>query len=59
MTKEEEVHKLKMELATVIMGYESELLKCEREEISAFSKGCMERYFALSKEIKEKDAGIS
>ena len=56
MTKEEEVHKLKMELATVIMGYESELLKCEREEISAFSKGCMERYFELSKEIKEKNA---
>ena len=59
MTKEEEIHKLKMELVTVIMGYEKELLKCEREEISPFSEGCMERYFALSKEIKEKDAGIS
>lgn len=45
--------KLKMELATIIMGYEQELLKCKREDISEFSKGCMERYFDLSKEIKE------
>jgi hypothetical protein len=44
--------KLKMELATIIMGYENELLKCEREEISDFSKGCMERYFEITKELK-------
>ncbi len=53
MTKEEK--KLKMEIATIIMGYEQELLKCEREEISEFSKGCMERYFALNKELKEEE----
>ena len=28
--------KLKLELTTVIMGYEKELLQCKREEISEF-----------------------
>lgn len=50
-----EIYKLKMELATIIMGYEKELLKCKREEISEFSQGCMERYFNLMKELKEED----
>ena len=49
----DENKKLKLELTTIIMGYENELLKCEREEISPFSKGCTERYYDLIKEIKE------
>jgi hypothetical protein len=53
MSKDEEIFKLKLELTTIIMGYENELLKCKREEISEFSKGCTERYFDLMKEIKE------
>ena len=52
--KEENV-KLKMELITVIMGYEKELLKYEREEMSEFSKGCMERMFQISNELKEME----
>ena len=43
-----------MELATIIMGYENELAKEKRKEISTFSKGCMERYFQLTQEIKEE-----
>jgi hypothetical protein len=58
MTKQEkEIYNLKMELTTIIMGYENELLKCKREEISEFSKGCMDRYFSLMKELKEE--GVS
>lgn len=53
MTLKEENLKLKMELATIIMGYENELVRFEKEKMSDFSKGCMERYFELSKEIKE------
>jgi hypothetical protein len=45
--------KLKLELTTIIMGYEQELLKCKREEISEFSKGCMERYYNLVAEMKK------
>jgi hypothetical protein len=52
---EQDILKLKMELTTVILGYEKELLKCNREEISDFSKGCMERYFQLAKELKENE----
>ena len=43
----EENQKLKLELATIIMGYETELAKEKREEISNFSQGCMKRYFQL------------
>lgn len=50
---EKENLKLKLELATVIMGYENELVKEKRLEISTFSKGCMERYFELMKEMEE------
>jgi len=50
---EEDILKLKIELTTIIMGYENELLKCKREEISEFSKGCMERYYNLLKEMKD------
>jgi hypothetical protein len=54
MTKEEkDILNIKLELTTVIMGYENELLKCERKEISEFSKGCMERYYDLIRELKE------
>ena len=49
----EENLKLKMEIATIIMGYENELLKCERKEISEFSKGCMERYYSIMSELRE------
>jgi len=49
----EENLKLKMEIATIIMGYENELLKCKREEISEFSKGCMERYYNIMSELRE------
>jgi len=64
MTKLEELNlKLKLELTTIIIGYENELLKCKREEISDFSQGCMERYYDLIKEIKEvredKDVRVS
>lgn len=53
MKKEEKtIYNLKMELATIIMGYEKELLKCDRDEISDFSQGCMERYFQIMKELK-------
>jgi hypothetical protein len=52
MTKLEELN-LKLELTTIIMGYENELLKCKREEISEFSQGCMGRYYELIKEIKQ------
>lgn len=51
---EQENKKLKMELATIIMGYERELVSEKREQISEFSKGCMERYFQLTKELKEE-----
>lgn len=54
MVQKNEITKLKMELVTIILGYEKELLNCKREEISEFSKGCLERYFALSNELKEK-----
>lgn len=54
MTKlEKENLNLKMELMTIIMGYENELLKEKREEISDFSKGCMERYYDIAKEVRE------
>lgn len=60
---EKENLKLKMELMTIIMGYENELLKEKRKDISDFSKGCMERYFDLNKEIRkiqeEEDVRIS
>jgi hypothetical protein len=55
MEKDKKIEKLKLELATVIMGYENELIKTKREEISEFSKGCMERYFQLMKEIKGEE----
>lgn len=62
MTKlEKENLNLKMELMTVIMGYENELLKEKRTEISKFSQGCMERYYDLVKQVREKEeenAGI-
>ena len=52
--------KLKLEITTIIMGYENELLKCKREEISEFSKGCMGRYYELIKQLKEnQDVGVS
>jgi hypothetical protein len=51
---QEENKKLKMELTTIILGYENELLKTKREEISTFSIGCMERYYDLIKQIKEE-----
>ena len=54
MNLEEENIKLKMEILTLIMGYENELTKFNREEISDFSKSCMERYFNLIKDIKGK-----
>lgn len=56
MTKlEKENLNLKMELMTIIMGYENELLKEKRTEISNFSKGCMERYYDLGKEIRDNE----
>ena len=51
----DDIVKLKFELTTIIIGYENELLKCKREEISDFSKGCMERYYDLVKELKENN----
>ncbi len=54
MNLEEENIKLKIEILTLIMGYENELTKFNREEISDFSKSCMERYFNLIKDIKDK-----
>jgi hypothetical protein len=55
MTKNEnEILKLKMEIITIIMGYENELLKCKREEISNFSQGCMERYYDLVREVRQQ-----
>jgi hypothetical protein len=55
MTKHEsEILKLKMEIITIIMGYENELLKCKREEISNFSQGCMERYYDLVREVRQQ-----
>tara|TARA_R100000951_G_scaffold101420_1_gene92915 strand:- start:12604 stop:12780 length:177 start_codon:yes stop_codon:yes gene_type:complete len=47
--------KLKLELTTVILGYENELATEKREAISNFSKGCMQRYYDLIKELKEED----
>lgn len=60
MNLKEENLKLKMELITIIVGYEKELEKYEKK-MSVFSKGCIERYFELSKEIKEaqNELGIS
>jgi hypothetical protein len=55
MTLKEENLKLKMELATIIMGYETELAKEKREEISEFSKGCMKRYFQLIEDLNEEN----
>jgi hypothetical protein len=52
MDLEEENLKLKMEIVTLIIGYENELMKLNREEISEFSNSCMERYFNLIKDIK-------
>lgn len=52
-----EILKLKMEITTIIMGYEKELLHCKREEISNFSKGCVERYYDLLKELKNEGVG--
>jgi hypothetical protein len=52
MAKEDkEIYNLKMELATIIMGYETELAKEKREDISDFSKGCMKRYFQLMEDL--------
>lgn len=48
----EENIKLKLEILTLIIGYESELKEHDRKQISDFSKGCMERYFQLMEEIK-------
>jgi hypothetical protein len=57
---EKENLKLKMELATIIMGYETELAKEKRKEISDFSKGCMKRYFQLIEELNEEnDASVN
>jgi hypothetical protein len=50
---EQQIINLKMELATIIMGYENELLKCKREEISEFSKGCLERYYDIVRDLKQ------
>ena len=60
-TLDRKITKLKMELATIILGYENELLKCKREEISEFSKGCMERYYDITKELKrdQEDDNVS
>lgn len=55
MNLEEENLKLKMEIITLIIGYENELIKYNREEISDFSKSCMERYFNLVKSIKGEE----
>jgi len=44
--------KLKMELMTIIMGYEKELRDAGAKDMSDFSKGCMERYFQIANEIK-------
>ena len=44
--------KLKLVLTTIILGYENELASEKRKEISIFSKGCMERYYDLIKELK-------
>jgi hypothetical protein len=51
--------KLKMELTTVIMGYEAELRKAKVDDISEFSKGCMERYFQLVTEIKKDQSDVA
>lgn len=48
-----------MELTTVIMGYEEELRKAKVDNISDFSKGCMERYFQLVTEIKKDQNGTA
>lgn len=54
MDLEEENIKLKMEIITLIIGYENELTLLNREKISQFSESCMERYFNLIKDIKNK-----
>jgi hypothetical protein len=60
MKLKEENQKLKLELATIIMGYENELAKEKREEISEFSKGCMKRYFQLMQDLNgEEDASVN
>jgi len=60
MTLKEENEKLKMELATIIMGYENELAKEKRNEISEFSKGCMKRYFQLIEDLNgDKNASTN
>ena len=56
---EDEISKLKLEIITIIMGYENELLKCKREEISDFSQGCMERFYEIKKELKDIQEKIS
>lgn len=48
----EENIKLKLEILTLIMGYENELIKYNQNNISDFSKSCMERYFQLMEEIR-------
>jgi hypothetical protein len=50
---EKENLKLKMEIITLIIGYENELTNLNRENISDFSKSCMERYFHLVKDLKD------
>jgi len=50
-----ENEKLKLELATIIMGYETELAKEKREVISSFSQGCMKRYFQLMEELNGEE----
>lgn len=56
MDLEEENLKLKVEIMTIIMGYENELLKIGRTDVSDFSNSCLQRYFNLVKEFKgEKD----
>lgn len=52
-SEKQQIIDLKMELATIIMAYENELLKSQRTEISDFSKGCMERYYQLTSELKQ------
>jgi len=55
MNLEEENIKLKVEIMTLILGYENELMKVGREDMSDFSSSCMERYFNLIKEFKKEE----
>lgn len=50
----DEIAKLKLEITTIILGYENELASEKREKISDFSKGCMERYYDLIKDMKSE-----